>query len=268
MTGVGPAGMRPTGGVLPAAVRSEWRKLRSVPSTLTIVVAAGLIVAVSALAAWQLVTAWETADPARRADLAAYHPEDGLLLFLQLCLAALGVLAVTSEYATGMIRTTFMAVPQRGSVLTAKAAVVGVVALLVGQTSVVAMFLLGRLVIGDRPFAAVTTPLAEQTPRLVGLGLSVLVVALVGLGMGVVTRSTAGALTVVAALLFVAPTMGQLLPEPWNARVRAVSLAQLPQELAGGPGTLLSPAGALLAMAAYVAVALTAAAVTLHRRDA
>jgi ABC-2 type transport system permease protein len=214
---------------------AEWVKLRSVQSTFYVLFAVALFVAMSGLIAWQTASAWDTADPARRTELAAMTPESGLLMFVQLCVAALGVLVITSEYATGTIRTTLTAVPQRGWMLAAKSVLVGALALLVGQVSVFAMFFLSRLVVGDRQIPSYLLSVTEELPRLLSLGLSVMVVGLVGLGLGTITRSTVGALTAVVALLFVFPTMGRLLPEPWNERFVAVTLNQLPSQLAGGP---------------------------------
>jgi ABC-2 type transport system permease protein len=249
-------------------VAAEWLKLRSVQSTFYALFAVAMFVPMAGLLAWQTATAWDAADAARRAELATMRPEDGLLMFVQLAIAALGVLAITSEYATGTIRTTFVAVPRRGVVLGAKSLVVGAVALVAGQVSVLAMFWLSRLVVGDREIPLYSTAFGDEVPRLLALGLSVMVVGLLGLGLGVLTRSTTGALTMVAALLFVFPTMGRLLPAPWDDRFTAVTLPQLPLQLAGADDAYLSPPGALAALAAYILLALAAAHAALRRRDA
>jgi ABC-2 type transport system permease protein len=249
-------------------VAAEWVKLRSVQSTFYTVFAVVMFVAMSGLIAWQTASGWDGADLARRAEFRSMTPENGLLMFVQLCVAALGVLAVTSEYATGMIRTTLTAVPQRGWLLAAKGALIGFVALVVGHVSVFAMFFLSRLIVGDRPVPGYVSSFADELPRLLSLGLSVMVVGLVGLGLGVITRSTVGALTVVVALLFVFPTMGQLLPKPWNERFVAITLNALPSQLAGAEGSLLSPGAALAVLLGYVVVALGAAWLVLRTNDA
>jgi ABC-2 type transport system permease protein len=101
-------------------------------------------------------------------------PETGLLMFVQLCVASLGVLAVTSEYATGTIRTSLLCVPRRGLLLAGKSTVVGLAALFLGQVSVFAMFFLGRWIVGDRTIPAYATAVSEEVPRLLSLGLSLL----------------------------------------------------------------------------------------------
>lgn len=249
-------------------VAAEWVKLRSVQSSFYVVFAVAMFVAMSGLIAWQTISGWDAADAARRADFHPSAPENGLLMFVQLCVAALGVLAVTSEYATGMIRTTLTAVPQRGWMLAAKALLVGGVALVIGQVSAFAMYFLSRAIVGDRPIPGFLTSFADSVPRLLSLGLSVMVVGLVGLGLGVITRSTTGALTAVVALLFVFPTMGQLLPAPWDDQFIAVTLNALPSQLAGAEGSLLSPVAALAVLLGYVAAALLAAWAVLRGNDA
>lgn len=255
-------------GTVTDPLAAEWLKLRTVQSTFYTLFAVAMFVPMAGLLAWQTAAAWDTASTARRAELATMHPEDGLLMFVQLAIAALGVLAITSEYATGMIRTTFVGVPRRGRVLGAKSLVVGAVALVAGQVSVFAMYFLTDLVIGDRAIPLYSTAFTDEVPRLLALGLSVMVVGLLGLGLGALTRSTTGALTLVAALLFVFPTMGRLLPAPWDDRFTAVTLPRLPLQLAGAYDSYLSPLGALAALAAYVLLTLVAAHVALHRRDA
>lgn len=249
-------------------VAAEWVKLRSVQSTFYAVFAVVLFVAMSGLIAWQTAGRWDAASSAQQGEFHSMTPESGLLMFVQLCVAALGVLAVTSEYATGMIRTTLTAVPQRGWMLAAKASLVGAIALVIGQVSAFAMFFLSRLIVGDRPIPGYLTQVVDEVPRLLSLGLSVMVVGLVGLGLGVITRSTTGALTAVVALLFVFPTLGQLLPKPWDERFVALTLNALPSQLAGADGSYFPPGVAAAALLGYVVLALGAAWVVLRTNDA
>ena len=104
-------------------------------------------------------------------------------------------------------------------------------------------------------------------------GMSVVGLALIGLGLGAALRSTAGALVSVVALLFVLPGVTGLLPAPWNTWVSSVMLSNLVSQIAGedmsfrlGDGAL-SPAGALVAMALYAAVPLAAGTLLIIKRD-
>lgn len=106
-------------------------------------------------------------------------------------------------------------------------------------------------------------------PTLLANTASLVLMGLLGLGLGFVLRSTAGALVTLCALLFVLPSLTLILPEPWNGRVYSVMLPSLAPQLSGEmSGTPLSPLQAGLVMLAYLVVALGAGALTLLRRDA
>src|SRR6516225_4123662 len=124
---------------------SEWIKLRSVRSTyLVLLFAAAAAVGIGYLVAHAHATHWATMTAAERA---AYDPVSDSFTGLglaQLAFGALGVLAISSEYTTGLIRTTFAAVPRRRAVIAAKAAVIGVISLLVGELIAFATFFAGQ----------------------------------------------------------------------------------------------------------------------------
>ncbi|MER5323893.1 ABC transporter permease [Streptosporangium roseum] len=257
---------------------SEWLKLRSARSTWYILGVVVAFVLLMAGFAFYVVSLWEGMPPERRAGLRAAQPEQVVLLPLQICAAVLGVLTITSEYATGMIRSSFVAVPRRGTVLAAKAAVVAAATLVIGQASVFVTFFAGRAIAGDRPIRDFAPTLAGELPKMLATGLSPMVLALVGLGLGAVLRSTAGTVASVVALLYVVPRFAVALPDPWNARVGSVLPEDLTRQLAGeapmavdlgdsGSAIGLSPPMALAVMALYVVVALGAAAAVLGRRD-
>jgi ABC-2 type transport system permease protein len=246
---------------------AEWVKLRSVRSTYIVLAVVVFAVLFGALMTWYGVVGWERIPPDRRFNFQATPLEQALLPVVQLCLAVLGTLAITSEYATGMIRTSLTVVPRRRAMLASKATIVGVLALLAGELTMFVMFYVSRLIVNGRPWPNYTSPPAQETPRLIAAGLSVMVVALVGLGLGTALRSTTGAITTVCALLLVIPIFTGLLPDPWGGRISAVMLPNLPGQFAHG-SHVLSPAGALAAMAGYVMAALAAATVVITRWDA
>ncbi|RNL86042.1 ABC transporter permease [Halostreptopolyspora alba] len=252
-----------------AALAAEWLKLRSVRSTWVTVAVVGVVVLVTALATWNGVNAWENATTAEgRLRWETARPMERITFpFTQFCVGVLGVLAFTSEYGTGMIRSTFAAVPRRGTVLTAKVGAVGGATFVTGLAGVTAMHLTGRWIVGDRPFDAYADPVAEAVGPLLAMGLSVAVVALVGMGVGAVLRSTAGTLVTLAVLVFVLPTIAGFLPDPWNERIGAVLPAQLSAQVAGSTDPVLPPLVALTVLAGYAATALGAAAVAISRRD-
>jgi hypothetical protein len=248
---------------------AEWLKLRSVASTRFTLLAVACGVVAGALLAWYVAGLWDGLPVERQARMQASPMELVAEMVAQMSMAVLGVLAVTSEYATGMIRTTLAAVPRRVPLLAAKAVVVGGIALAAGTAGVVLTFLADRAIIGDRPLGDRSATVAEAAGQLLASGLGVMVFALVGLGLGVVTRSTAGGITAMVALWYLLPIVALNLPEPWGARVGSVMLPNLARQLGGtDPDGLLAPPVALAAMAAWVVVALGTAALALRRRDA
>jgi hypothetical protein len=255
---------------------SEWLKVRSVRSTYYILGVIGAIVVAAAALTWYAVHAWDGLSAAGRAHF-ALTPLDQFFTggFVQLVLGVLGVLMITSEYATGMIRLTLTAVPRRRTLLAAKAAILAAIALVTGELSVTLSFLLSRLIVGRRPISGYTSPLVHEVPVLLATGLGIVVVALLGLGFGTILRSSAGAITTVVGVWYLLPIFALHLPPPWNGRVTAVMLQDLPSELAGAgiptpPGThtvILPPLLALGVLLVYVAAALGAAGLVLARRD-
>ncbi|MFD0662172.1 ABC transporter permease subunit [Thermocatellispora tengchongensis] len=191
-----------------------------------------------------------------------------------LAMAVLGMLAITSEHATGMIRATYAAIPDRRRVLAAKAAVVGAVALVTGQVTVLGTAALEKLIVAGRPIRGQSAQsIAEQLPHILAMGLMVAVFALFGLGLGAILRSTPGALSTLAGLWYVLPIVVNNLPEPWHEWVGSVLPGALAGQLAGtgNPnsvyGSSLPPAAALAVMAAYAVVPLAVAVHLDRRRD-
>ncbi|AXB43743.1 ABC transporter permease [Amycolatopsis albispora] len=254
-------------------LRSEWVKLRSVRSTYVILTIVPAILGLVALMTMTVVNFWD-ATPARR-DTVILSPLTGFTSWLAgVGLAILGVLAITSEHSSGLIRTSFTAVPQRTKVLAGKALVLAAVAFSVGQIVEFGSFFLSRAMIGDRIVVGHTSTLAEEAPRMLAAGSIAVVYAMLGLGLGTLLRSTAGAISALVAYWYVAPLVTQKLPGEWASWTTSVMLTHLPEQLAGsgkfgmGPELVLSQAGAAVAIVLYVTLALGSAAIVLRRRDA
>src|SRR6516162_4165559 len=124
---------------------SEWIKLRSVRSTYLILLFAALAaVGVGYLVAHAEANHWSALTAAKKAAFDPVYDSFSGLGLAELAFGALGVLAISSEYTTGLIRTTFAAVPRRRAVIAAKAAVIGVISLLVGELIAFATFFAGQ----------------------------------------------------------------------------------------------------------------------------
>ncbi|MFG2006042.1 ABC transporter permease [Spirillospora sp. NPDC048911] len=247
---------------------AEWLKLRSARSTQWVLATVAGFVVLCAVWSFYIANYWDGLSPQRQGELQAAPAEYPLVLTLPLCMAVLGVLAITSEYATGLIRSSLAAVPRRGVLFAGKAVAVGAVASTTGLLSLGVAFALGRLIVGDRAIADFRTPVSDELPWLLSLALSAVVIALVGLGLGTAMRSTAGAVTSLCVLIFVLPGLAQLLPSPWNERFAAILPSNLTKQIAGNiDDAVLGPVPALVVLLAYAVIALAAGLVVLVRRD-
>ena len=244
----------------------EWRKLRTVRSTWYIV--AALAVAMVGLAV--AVLGHEGYRHMSEADRSSFDPTHDCFIGLvlgQLLFGVLGVLAITGEFSSGMIRSTFAAVPRRLLVLTAKAAVLGAVTLAAGEVTAFLAFAAGQAALtAPAPHAALGQPGVLRA--VLAAGAYPALVALIGLGIGALVRHTAGALCALVGVLFVLPLLSgtralanaaqNFLPHPMINALTSVKPL---------PGTL--PAGAVVALlCGYAAAAVAAGAWALARRDA
>ena len=264
-----PPAARPLG---PDLVRAEWTKLRSVRSTWWVLAptAVGMVVLGALFCARYGIGGISPADRAGF-DPAAYSLSGFFLA--QLAVGVLGVLAITSEYASGSIRATFVAAPQRRAVLAAKAVVVGTSTLLVGVVSSLAAFLAGQAVLASHDLQAHLGDPGTVRPVL-GAGLYLAALGLVALGIGTLLRSTVGATAVVVGLVFILPGIVGALPSAWEHAVTPYLPSDAGQAVIGrtkfapqGVQLLSSRVGAVV-VCAYAAAALLAAAIVVSRRDA
>ena len=140
-------------------------------------------------------------------------------IFSIIVFSVFGALASSREYSNGMIRLTLAATPNRGRVFFAKVLLVGTTMAVIGVLTTVAMFLVGQAVLGayDRP----TTSLAEAAAQrmVFGLGIGMAFFPLIGLALGVILRSSAGAITAVLALLWLPQIFGAIVPMWWQEHI-------------------------------------------------
>jgi ABC-2 type transport system permease protein len=248
---------------------SEWTKLRSVRSTRWALLATLLlIIGIGILACVVFENRWPHLSPGDRAH---FHPLRASLVgvnFAQLAIGVLGVLVITAEYSTGMIRATFSAVPKRLPVLWAKALVFGAVAFALALPAVFIVFLAGQGILsGQHINIGLSHPGVIRS--LFGAALYLMVMGLFGLGLGAITRSTAAGISALAALIFVLPPIIGLLP---TSTANAIN-PYLPSNAGGAVWTItpdpntLAPWTGLALFAGYAALSLVIAAVLLRRRD-
>ena len=247
--------------------KAEWTKLRTLPSTwrtvvmaLVISVALGAILCVSQVQQWSKMTAGQrqTFDPTACSLF-------GVVFVGAVLLAALGVRAMTGEYATGMIRSTFAATPTRRWVLAAKAGVTAAFVFPVALLTTFVSFEVGqRIFAGKHLEVSLTHPGALQA--VVFGALAVSLIAVIGVGIGGLIRHTAAATTTLVLVIVGGVTIGQLLPAGISQYVPGTALeAAVTVNHSAG---LLRPGTAVVVLGIYAAIALAAAAIRMSHRDA
>lgn len=240
---------------------AEWVKVRSLRSAWWLLIAAVLssLMAGTSPALGHVLAGDGAAD-------AGIDPAGGVLSgvsFTQLLVAALGVVVVTSEYVSGLVRATFAAVPTRLPVLVTKAVVVAGATSVAVLTAVLASFATARAVL-----ASADVSVSLGTPgvlrAVVGSALLLTVTAVVGSAFGWLVRSTAGALAATFGYLYVLPLVGLAVPgiAPYLPSNAGAAILQL------GPAGPLSPWSGFGLFVAYTVVLLVVAGRLLRRRDA
>jgi ABC-2 type transport system permease protein len=235
---------------LAGTIRSEFTKLRSVRSTYWTIAALFIVsVGIAAIAGFAIANNIHN-NPQNKAGMDATQAV--LIAFFefgQLIIAVLGALAITSEYSTGMIRTSLTAMPRRGTVWAAKLIVFTTVTLIVSLITSFVAFFVGQAAMSGSGvsaslFHSVTIPANfNMSPpaggpgsgppggtfsgtivispgtvltAIIGCALFVTVVALIAFALGTIIRHTAGAITSAIGLMFVLPVIIQVLPNTWR----------------------------------------------------
>jgi ABC-2 type transport system permease protein len=181
----------------------------------------------------------------------------------------LGAITITSEYSTGMIRTSLSVMPRRGVVFAAKAVVFAAIALVVGLVTSFASYFVGQAILSTQHInSALGQPGVLRA--VIGGGLFLAVCGLLSFGLGAVLRHTAGAITAAIGLLFVAYILSGFLPSNWAAHVDKwipFNAGGAIWENASGTN-MLSPWTGLAVFCGYAAIALVAGLILFRRRDA
>ena len=257
----------------PRVLRSEWVKLVSLRSTYWTV---GATLVVMVLIALMLGAASRVESPT-----GAPGPDGEMAIgmgysFAQVVVAVLGTLMITGEYATGMIRSTLVAIPKRLPALAAKALLITVIGFVVGVAGVALSYAVSYPLLGD----AVADLGDPEVQRIFwGSGLYLAGVGLLGLGVGALLRHTAGAITVTLGVLLMLGTIMQLLMMasdvfmdiyPYLPTTAGERIVGPVADAAASPDApaMLGPWQGYAVFLAYVVTTLGLAAVLLRRRDA
>ncbi|WP_445525864.1 ABC transporter permease [Streptomyces cyslabdanicus] len=250
---------------------SEWAKLWSLRSTwITLGLGLLFLVAFGVIAANRYKSGIDSGRPmdgdfahATAVSLSLFGTN-----FAQLALGVLGVLVTAGEYSTGMIRSTMAAVPRRLPVLWSKAAVYGLVALLIATVGAFVAFLVGSQVVSGTP-AAMSLGHAGVLRSLLGAGLYLGLVGVIGTALGALLRSVAGGISVLVAALMLVPGLVSLLPSSWSGNINPYLPSHAGESIFSltHDSTALSPGAGLWVFLGWTALALAAAAYRLLRSD-
>jgi len=256
------------------AVRSEWTKFRSVRASFwSLLTAAVLGIGLAALICGLRAARYHS-DPGVRFDWNPVQYSVRPLEISQLAMIVLGVLVVTGEYSSGMIRTSLSAVPRRGRIMTAKMLVFGVVALLASELIAFAAFGLGQALIhGQAPSASLGDHLVLRV--VIGAGLYLTVSGILGCAVALIFRQAAAAIAVIVGLIFILPLVANALPTSWSQPIEQYWPVGADPANAGQQILVINRDSHTLSawvgfgeMALFTAVVLLVAYVLLQRRDA
>ncbi|MCP3757097.1 ABC transporter permease [Streptomyces sp. TBY4] len=254
-----------------AVLQSEWTKIRTVASTSWTLAIAFLVTVGFGAAFCALVNA--TFDDMSELERATFDPT--LLSFTgmgfgQLAIIVFGVMVVSTEYSSGMIRTSLAAVPRRGSFLLGKFAVATALALVVGLLTSFAAFFLGQAILGDRGIGIGEDNVLRAV---VGAGLYMALLALFSMGVATMLRSSVASISILIPFFLIVSNLlsgfevtrkyGQYLPDKAGSKIM-----QIVPDAMGSPETPYGPWGGLGIMLLWVAASALGGYLVLKKRDA
>ena len=253
---------------------AEWTKIRTVRSTLwTLLAFVVVAIGFSALVAAVIANTWN--NPGNHPNHVTLATDPTAVLFGagfglgQLAMCVLGVIVISSEYSTGAVRSSLLAVPRRLPMLAAKAIVFALLDLAVSAVTVFVVFFITTAIL--RSHVSITLSQPGITRACIGGILYLTVLGLFSLAIGGLIRHTAGAIAAVIALVLVVPPLISLIPgtianhvHGYLPTIAGTLVAQSSQQ----PADVLSPWQGFGVFCLWTAVLLAACGYLLIRRDA
>ena len=256
----------------PRVVRSEWIKFRTLRSTFwsyAIVLVLGL--GITSLVAFSFPESAVSQMPAAaKASFVTSTASFGIY-FGQLIVAVLGVLAISGEYSTGMIRSSFAAVPHRTPIFVAKSIVLFVSSFVVGVVTTLAGYAIAAPVLSGKGFPVDITE-AGTVWAILGAGAYLGLVSVFALGIGTLLRSAAGGIAAALGVVFLLPIIVNIVQSllsttEWIHEVPKYLISNAGQAMAGGSSEL-DPWQNVLIVVVWTAVSYIAGVIVMKRRDA
>ncbi len=260
-----------------SALHFEMLKLRTLRSTVYLLGGcAFLLIAIGSIAALSSTGSVQTTGPGGGPPpFDANDPVATVLVgsdFATLLIGVFGCLTVAREYTSGMMRTSLTAVPRRLTALAAKFTAVLAASVVPATVGVFGAFLLGNAFLNAGGATSATLRDSETLRAVAGTSLYLVAIALLGLSLGVLLRSVATGISTLVAVVLIIPTfIPLLLPDSWDTVTQYLpsnaGAALSATSLSTNTSNLLSPTAAALVLAAWLVIALTAAAWSFTRRD-
>jgi hypothetical protein len=250
----------------------EWVKLRTIrtPRWIGLVLVASIIgIGIAVLSYYP--GHWSHMSAASKAQFDPTNNGFAGMAIGQLAIGIAGVLAFTSEYSSGSIRSTLAAVPRRRLLLTAKAITFGLAAFVIGELTCLAAFCIGQYLVlrGPAAHASLADPAALRA--VIMIGAYVALIGLLGLGIGAIVRHTAGGIALVVGVVFVVPALLHTFSTSLQDSVGKYLPMLIAENSIGAVKHVaypLSPWTGMLMLCLYAGIALAAGGWLMARRDA
>lgn len=252
-------------------IASEWTKFRSLRSTIwTLLVGVVLMIGIGAIASAVTANQYHTFNATDRAAFSAVGVSLAGINLAQIAIGVLGVLLISGEYSTGMIRSSLTAVPRRLPMLWAKLGVMaGVVFVLTLAASFISFFLGQALLSGHHLNVSITDPGALRS--VVGAAGFLTMAGMIGVAVGALLRNTAGGISAFVAAFLVIPPLTSLLPHSVSNHITPYMPPNAGASMYNGTANAagaLSPLAGFLVLGAFLVILVAAAAYRLQRSDA
>jgi ABC-2 type transport system permease protein len=256
-----------------ATLQSEWTKLRSVRSTwIMLALGLGLSIGFSTLIAFVQGITW---DDWSEVEQAAFDPvlySMSGIIFLLIILIVFAVITVSSEYGSGLIRTTFLITPKRFRVFAAKLILVAIFGTFLSVVSFLGMFLISQTIYSNYGLETASLGDSDALRMLAFTPVTGAVYTMIPFALAFLLRGTAGAITAAVAFFFAPWILSALLPRWFQENVIRYLPDFAADSLAGvieaDASTYLSTGPAVVTVIAWLVIPLAVAAIMLNRWDA
>jgi ABC-type transport system involved in multi-copper enzyme maturation permease subunit len=250
---------------------SEFTKFRSLRSTVyTLLAAVVLMIGIGALFSAVTASQYHTFSAADRATFNPATTSLNGVIFAVVAFGVLGVLLMSGEYSTGMIRASLTAVPRRLPVLWGKLAIFAGTIFSISLIASFISFFLGQALLSSHHLGvSITAPDALRS--VIGAALYMTVAGMIGVALGALLRNTAAGIATFAAVFFVIPPLAGLLPSSISNHLTPYLPSNAGDVIWGGTANVhnaLSPWTGFALLCGYAAVLVAAGAWRLRRSDA